>query len=93
MARNSQGTMNGKTRKLRGKTKYTINDMLKSFKIGDKVVINPQAYYKSLPPLRFKNKFGVVEEIRGNAYVVKIKDNNMEKWIITYPIHLKSAKS
>jgi len=91
MARNSQGTMNGKTRKLRGRTKYTINDMLKSFKTGDKVVINPQAYYKALPPLRFRNKVGTIEEIRGNAYVIKIKDGRMDKWIITYSVHLKSA--
>jgi len=91
MARNSQGSMSGKTRKLRGKTNYTISDMLKSFKVGDKVVINPKAYYKALPPLRFKNKVGIVEEIRGKAYVVKIKDGNMDKRIITYSVHLKSA--
>ena len=91
MARNSQGYMSGKTRKFRGKTDYTIADMLRQFKVGDKVVIQPKAYYKALPPMRYRNKVGIVEEIRGNAYVVKIKDGRMDKRIITYSVHLKSA--
>ena len=59
-------------------------------KKGEKVIINPEpAVHKSLPFRRFIGKVGVVKGMRGNSYLVNVKDGKKEKTIICRPIHLK----
>jgi len=77
-------------RKHREKT--TVNDRLKKFETGDKVVIDiDSAVQDGMPHLRYQGKVGVVDKKQGDCYVVKIKDGNKEKDIISNPVHLKKA--
>lgn len=84
-----------KTRKLlrRGiRDKTSVNKRLKEFKIGSKVVIKPDpSISKGRPFKRFYGKAGVVTDKRGRSYIIKIKDGDKEKEIITPPVHLKGV--
>lgn len=75
------------TRKLRRKG---ITRFLKSFEIGEKVVIVPDpSSHKGMPFPRYKGRVGVVTGKRGKAYLVEILDGNKKKTIISRPEHLK----
>ena len=92
MVKRSKGMMSRKTKILKGKTRATVSEFVKSFEIGAKVTITPKAYHIGLPALRYTNKSGKVVEKRGGSYVVEIKDGNKRKEIIAHPIHLKLTK-
>ncbi len=73
------------------KDKFTVNDMLKHFSIGDSVAIKINSSSASIPFRRFHGLTGSVLEKRGAAYVVQIKDGNKPKKIIAKPEHLKAV--
>lgn len=84
----SRGTLHRKTRRLTKKKRFTVAEMVKTFKIGDKVTIATKPFYKGLPNPRYNNKTGIIVEERGSSYVVKIRDGNAYKNLISRPIHL-----
>ena len=69
-----------------------VNDMLKTFKTGDKVavVIEPSVH-SAMPYARFHGKIGSVVGTRGKAYLVEIKDGRKAKRLISHPVHLKKV--
>jgi len=71
------------------KDKFTVNDMLKNFSVGDSVAIKINSSSASIPFRRFYGLTGSVLEQRGNAYIVQIKDGDKLKKIIAKPEHLK----
>jgi len=78
------------TRTPRNKGKVSIVKQLKSFKIGDNVLVKIEPMVKkNLIHKRFLNKSGVVVEKRGNAYRVRISDMNMKKDVLVLPVHLR----
>lgn len=87
----SRGTLSRATRKLKIKRKLTAVDVLKEFKIGDKVIIEPIVNQKGFPHPRFKGKTGIVIGIRGNSYEVEIKDFERKKLLVVPSVHLKKA--
>jgi len=91
MVKNSRGTLSGKTKKLRGKGKFTPAQLVKKFSIGDKVILDPKQYKSGQPHLRYANKNGKIVEKRGIAYVVEIMDGGKKKKIVAHPVHLKTA--
>lgn len=76
------------TRRLKGKSTVTVAEYVKTFKVGDRVVIKPKAKWIGLPHLRYSNRHGLVVEKRGKSYVVEVKDYSTTKRIIVSPIHL-----
>lgn len=91
MVKPSKGAFSGRTRKLKGKSVATVAELVKTFNVGDKVVIAPKARFEGLPHLRYASRHGIIRERRGKSYVVEVKDYSTKKSIIVSPVHLKLA--
>ncbi|MBI2079661.1 50S ribosomal protein L21e [Candidatus Micrarchaeota archaeon] len=89
MVKRSKGFLSKKTRKLKRRKKFTVTDFVKSFSLGQKVIISVKPYFSGLPNPRYNNRSGVIVEKRGESYVVEILDGNLKKGIVSHPIHLK----
>ncbi len=91
MVKKSKGFRSGTRKKLEQKVRPAITRFLQDFDIGQNVVIilEPSSH-KGMPFPRFKGKMGKIVEKRGRSYVVKIKDGNKIKQIISRPEHLKA---
>lgn len=77
-------------KKPRSKGKVTITRKLREFKVGDKVALKLEpAVQRGMPHPRYHGQVGKITKKQGAAYVVKIKDGNKEKLLITAPVHLK----
>ena len=94
MARRSRG-IRSKTRQIlrrkpRERGLSPITRALQEFERGDKVsiVIDP-SIHKGMPHRRYHGKTGDVEEKRGDAYIVKVRNGNAIKNIIVRPEHLR----
>lgn len=71
--------------------KFIVNDLLRSFSMGDSVAIRINSSSASIPFRRFHGLTGSVLEKRGSAYIVQIKDGAKLKKIIAKPEHLKAV--
>jgi len=91
MVQRSRGALSGKTRKLRGKGRASVSQLVRTFRKGDMVIITPKAHRAGLPHLRYANRNGIVVEKRGESYVVEVGDYNTTKKIVVGPVHLKLA--
>ena len=89
MVKASKGAFNRKTRKLKGKSVVSVAQLIRTFNVGDKVIIDPKAKFIGLPHLRYRGKHGVIIESRGKCYVVEVRDFNSKKSIIAGPVHLR----
>ncbi|MCK5593942.1 MAG: 50S ribosomal protein L21e [Candidatus Aenigmarchaeota archaeon] len=68
----------------------TITKTLRTFNIGDKVLIKHDAsVQKGMPHPRFYGRAGSIVEKRGLAYRVAIKDGNKDKSVIARPEHIR----
>ncbi len=92
MVQKSKGRRS-RTRKLlrvKARERSPITRYLQEFKVGNKVVIKPNpSSHKGMPFKRFFGRTGTVINKRGKSYIIKIKDGNKEKTIISRPEHLK----
>ncbi len=89
MARNSRGSLSGNTKKLRKRRRDTVTDIVKSFKIGESIVVSVKPNIKGAPNLRFQGRRGQIKGIRGKCYLVEVKDGNSKKELIASSLHLK----
>ncbi len=94
----SRGFWTKNTRKMvkspRERGLLPVTRIIKEFKPGDRVHIKIEpSFHKGMPHPRFHGKTGIVQEKRGRAYVVKVKDGNAEKTIIAHPVHLHLQRS
>jgi len=66
-----------------------IRKVTQKFEQGDivHVKIDPSVH-RGMPFSRFHGFTGVVSDVRGRAYLVKVKDGGKEKTIIVSPEHL-----
>lgn len=91
--RRSLGKMSKRTRLLgMSGRKVTPSELMRKFKLGQLVRIAPQSRYEGMPHPRYRGRIGAVSEIRGNAYVVGIKDGNMVKPLVVPGVHLKAKE-
>ncbi|MFH1501075.1 MAG: 50S ribosomal protein L21e [archaeon] len=79
-------------KKTREKGKIKLSEYFKELNKGDRVAVTRESSVKAGFPQRIQGDTGVIEGIRGKAYIVKIKDNNKEKRFIINAIHLKKLK-
>lgn len=86
----SHGPRRRTREKFRRSVRTSVNEFLKQFEIGDKVVIKINSSSESgMPFRRFQGLCGEVVEKRGRAYVLEIKDGDKVKKVIANPEHLK----
>lgn len=94
-----------KTGGFRSKTRYKMNKtprargkipltkLLQRFKIGDRVIIEPEpSVHKAMPFPKFKARTGVVVGQQGRAYKVQFTDGGKTKHLLAGPAHLVRAK-
>ncbi len=89
MVKSSKGAFSKRTRKLKGKGVASVAQLVREFKVGDKVIIAPKARHRGLPHLRYSNRHGIIREKRGKSYVVEVGDFNTKKSVIVGPVHLR----
>jgi large subunit ribosomal protein L21e len=91
MVKPSKGVLSGRTRKLRGKSRVSVAQSVRTFKVGDKVIIVPKSTHRGQPHLRYSNRHGIVVETRGKSYIVEVADYKKRKQLVVGPVHLKLA--
>tara|TARA_Y100000310_G_scaffold69026_1_gene64378 strand:+ start:6078 stop:6329 length:252 start_codon:yes stop_codon:yes gene_type:complete len=79
-----------KKRQEHGKIK--LSRYFQKFKQGDRVAVIKELALQPKFPKQLQGRSGVIENKRGNSYVVKIMDLNKEKNYIIHPVHLKKLK-
>ena len=97
MVRTSKGKM-FRTRKILKKTPRNkglppLGRLLANYETGDKVDIKIESsQQKGQPHRRFHGKVGEVLYRQGNAYVIKVNDQNKVKQVILRPEHMHKHK-
>ncbi len=91
MVQRSRGTSSARTRKLRGKGKVSVAKSVRTFNVGDKVIITPKAIRAGMPHLRYANRHGIIKEKRGRSYLVEVGDMKATKTLVVGPVHLELA--
>ena len=81
-----------KRKPVRTRGKLPLSKYFQELKEGDYVSVIKEASIKSSFPKRLQGRTGIVENKRGKAYIIKIKDQNKEKKFLIEPIHLKKIK-
>lgn len=80
-------------KKVREKGMPMANMVLQEFEIGEKVIIKiDSAVPKGMPYKRFQGREGEVQGKQGKCFVLKIKDGNKEKKVMTNPVHIKALR-
>ena len=87
MVKNSRGFLSGRTRNLKHKRKLTVSDMVRTYEVGNKVLVSVKPVRDGMPAPRYNGKHGTIVSKQGTAYVVEIKDGNARKKLIISPIH------
>lgn len=82
-----------KRKATRTRGKISLSKYFQEFENGDSVSIVRERSVKSSFPKRFQGRTGVIEAKRGQAYVVKAKDQDKIKRFLIKPIHLKKIKT
>ncbi len=77
-------------KKAREKGKIGLSRILREYKPGDRVIVKlDSSVQKGMPHRRFHGRIGIIEETRGQAYVVNVTQGNAVKEIIARPEHLE----
>ena len=92
--RRSHGTRQG-TRSILKRSKsqrgrINIRRVMHVYEAGDRVaIVLDGGQQKGMPHRRFQGRTGFITEKQGNAYVIAVKDGNMQKTVIARPEHLQ----
>mgnify|MGYP001562693184 CR=1 FL=1 len=79
-------------KKIRTRGKIQLSKYFQEISVGDIVSVVEEPAIQVGFPDRMQGRTGVVEEKRGRAFMVKIKDQDEEKKFLIKPIHLKKIK-
>ena len=82
-----------KKKSTRSRGKLQFSRYFQHLEKGDKVAVIKEISVQSNFPDRYQGRTGEVEEKRGGAYIIKMKDNNKEKKFIIQPIHLRKINN
>lgn len=95
MVKRVRGKRGGHSRQQlsRHREKTTVNQVLKEFRVGDRVIIDiDSSMQAAMPHPRYQGQEGTITERRGTAYVMSIMDGDKKKTVITTAVHLKAVK-
>jgi len=81
-----------KQKKQREHGKIKLSRYFQDFKQGERVAVIRELALNPKFPKQLQGRSGIIENKRGNSYLVKIKDLNKEKTYIIHPVHLKKLK-
>lgn len=74
----------------RSKGKISLRRYLQELSPGQKVALSIEpAVAEGVYHRRFYGKIGVVDRKQGDCYVVKVRDGDARKEVISHPSHLK----
>ncbi|MEM4325868.1 MAG: 50S ribosomal protein L21e [Candidatus Pacearchaeota archaeon] len=80
-------------RRIRERGKISLSRYFQKINKGDRVIIKVNLAKPINFPKRMQGRTGVVEGIRGRAFIIKLKDMGKEKKFIIDPIHLKKVEN
>ena len=95
--RRSKGTRQG-TRSILKRSKsergrLNIRRVRHTYAPGDRVaIVLDGGQQRGMPHRRFQGRTGFIQEQQGKAYIVSVKDGNMQKTVIARPEHLRSLE-
>lgn len=81
-----------KRKNIRMRGKIKLSDYFQSFKNDDSVAVKREVSVASYFPKRLQGRTGTVIGKRGKSYVIKLKDQSMEKEFLIEPVHLIKIK-
>ena len=85
-----QGTRSILKRSKSDKGRLNIRRIMHTYAPGDRVaIVLDGGQQRGMPHRRFQGRTGFIQEQQGKAYVVAIKDGNMQKTVIARPEHLR----
>lgn len=85
-----QGTRSILRKNKRDKGRIFINRIMHPYEEGDKVaIVLDGAQQGGMPHRRFQGKTGMITGVQGRAYIVSVKDGNMQKTVVARPEHLR----
>ena len=88
--RTRQGTRQILKRSKSQRGRLNIRRIMHAYEPGDRVaIILDGGQQRGMPHRRFQGRTGFIQEQQGNAYVVAVKDGNMQKTVIARPEHLR----
>jgi large subunit ribosomal protein L21e len=92
--RRSKGTRQGTRSILRRdkhqRGRFSIRRILHEYEEGDRVaIVLDGGQQMGMPHRRFQGRTGFIDKKQGCAYVIAVKDGNMQKTVIARPEHLR----
>ena len=88
-----QGTRTIASRSKGERSRLFIRRILHPYETGDRVaIVIDGAQQRGMPHRRFQGRTGVISGKQGRAYVVEVKDGNMDKTVISRPEHLRPVE-
>jgi large subunit ribosomal protein L21e len=85
-----QGTRSILKRDKADKGRLNIRRVMHTYEPGDRVaIVLDGGQQRGMPHRRFQGRTGFIQEQQGNAYIVSVKDGNMQKTVIARPEHLR----
>ncbi len=82
-----------KRKNIRLRGKISLSSYFQKFKENDSVAVTKDVSLNSNFPKRLQGRTGKVIGKRGRAYIIKLKDQEMEKEYLIEPVHLKKIVS
>jgi len=79
--------------KRKPKYKSSLSEHFKELKKGDSVSVVREKSVEANFPQRLQGRTGQVNNRRGSAYMVTLKDQDKEKNFLIAPVHLKKIKN
>jgi large subunit ribosomal protein L21e len=84
-----QGTRSILKRSKAQKGRLNIRRIMHKYEPGDRVaIVLDGGQQLGMPHRRFQGRTGFIQEQQGKAYIVAVKDGNMQKTVIARPEHL-----
>ncbi len=85
-----QGTLSILKRSKADKGRLNIRRIMHKYEEGDRVaIVLDGGQQRGMPHRRFQGRTGFIAQKQGKAYVVAVKDGNMQKTVIARPEHLR----
>ena len=85
-----QGTRSILKRSKANKGRLNIRRIMHKYEPGDRVaIVLDGGQQRGMPHRRFQGRTGFIQEQQGKAYIVAVKDGNMQKTVIARPEHLR----
>ncbi|MDG6224360.1 MAG: 50S ribosomal protein L21e [Candidatus Thermoplasmatota archaeon] len=97
MVKRSKGTMVNTRQVLKKKPRNRgsppVTRFLQTFEVGDKAnIVIESSSQKGQPHHRYHGRVGTIIRSQGNAYVVRVEEERLNKDLIIRPEHLRPIK-